>query len=99
MSDWYLLRQLQYFKDGVRGAHPDDLYGMQMAMMAASLRDEQAMQDLVAYINSLYRGDPSRNRPRFAASRSGRALAPTMLECHADQRSIHAEHGASCHGG
>src|SRR5690606_32329637 len=51
MSDWYLLRQLQNFRAGVRGAHPDDLYGMQMAMMAASLRDDQALQDLVAYIN------------------------------------------------
>lgn len=53
MSDWYLLRQLRYFKDGVRGSHPDDHYGMQMAMMAASLRDEQAMRDIVAYINTL----------------------------------------------
>jgi len=53
MSDWYLYRQLEYFRDGVRGAHPDDLYGLQMAMMAASLRDERALQDVVAYINSL----------------------------------------------
>lgn len=53
MSDWYLVRQLENFRQGVRGAHADDLYGMQMAMMAASLRDEAAIQDLVAYINSL----------------------------------------------
>src|SRR5690606_32373495 len=32
MSDWYLMRQLENFRDGVRGAHPEDLYGMQMAM-------------------------------------------------------------------
>jgi len=53
MSDWYLLRQLQYFDQGIRGSHASDLYGKQMAMMAASLRDDQAMQDLVAYINTL----------------------------------------------
>ncbi len=53
MSDWYLLRQLQYFRQGVRGAHADDLYGTQMAMMAASLRDDRALEDLVAYINTL----------------------------------------------
>jgi len=53
MSDWYLRRQLQYFRDGVRGAHPDDLYGLQMAMMAASLRDDRAIDDVVAYINTL----------------------------------------------
>ena len=53
MSDWYLKRQLEYFRDGVRGAHADDLYGLQMAMMAASLRDERAIDDVIAYINSL----------------------------------------------
>lgn len=53
MSDWYLRRQLQYFRDGVRGAHAGDLYGMQMAMMAAGLRDDRAIDDLIAYINTL----------------------------------------------
>src|SRR5690606_14365125 len=53
MSDWCRGRQLENCRQGVRGAHADDLYGMQMAMMAASLRDEAAIQDLVAYINSL----------------------------------------------
>ena len=25
MNDWYLERQLHYFKHGVRGSHPDDI--------------------------------------------------------------------------
>jgi cytochrome c oxidase subunit 2 len=53
MSDWYLVTQLKNFKQGIRGAHPKDLYGPQMASMAAMLGDDQAMNDLVAYINSL----------------------------------------------
>ncbi len=53
MSDWYIARQLQNFKDGVRGAHPQDYYGFQMGLMGQSLHDEQAMNDIVAYINSL----------------------------------------------
>lgn len=53
MTDWYIVRQLQNFKDGVRGAHPSDYYGFQMGFMARILRDEQAMNDLVAYINTL----------------------------------------------
>jgi cytochrome c oxidase subunit 2 len=53
MSDWYLARQLMNFKDGVRGAHPEDIYGEQMAFMARTLADEQAVNDIVAYINSL----------------------------------------------
>ena len=53
MSDWYLVTQLKNFKQGIRGAHPKDMYGPQMASMAAILTDDQAASDLVAYINSL----------------------------------------------
>jgi cytochrome c oxidase subunit 2 len=52
MSDWYLVTQLKNFKQGVRGAHPQDMYGPQMALMAAILHDDQAVDDLVAYINT-----------------------------------------------
>lgn len=52
MSDWYLLRQLKHFKQGIRGG-PDDIYGAQMGEMARTLGDEAAMRDVVAYINSL----------------------------------------------
>jgi cytochrome c oxidase subunit 2 len=53
MSDWYLLSQLKNFKEGVRGTHPADLHGKQMGFMARLLMDDQAMQDVVAYINTL----------------------------------------------
>jgi len=53
MSDWYLLSQLKNFKDGVRGSHPADLHGKQMGFMARMLQDEQAMKDVVQYINTL----------------------------------------------
>jgi cytochrome c oxidase subunit II len=52
MSDWYLVTQLKNFKQGIRGAHPKDMYGPQMAAMAAILADDQAINDLVAYINN-----------------------------------------------
>jgi cytochrome c oxidase subunit 2 len=53
MSDWYLLNQLKNFKQGIRGEHPYDLNGKQMGFMARVLQDEQAMRDVVAYINTL----------------------------------------------
>jgi cytochrome c oxidase subunit 2 len=53
MSDWYLERQLRYFRDGVRGAHPSDFYGMQMGFMGRNLQTDEAIRDLVAYINTL----------------------------------------------
>lgn len=53
MSDWYLATQLKNFKQRIRGAHPKDLYGAQMSSMAAILPDDQAVNDLVGYINTL----------------------------------------------
>ena len=53
MQDWYQLSQLQKFADGTRGRIPGDVYGMQMAPMVATLADEQAMRDVIAYVISL----------------------------------------------
>ncbi len=53
MSDWYLVTQLKNFKQGIRGAHPKDMYGPQMALMAAILTDPKETDDLVAYIDTL----------------------------------------------
>jgi cytochrome c oxidase subunit 2 len=53
MTDWYMKRQLQNFQQGIRGLHPTDYYGFQMTLMAKTLHDEQAVDDLVAYINTL----------------------------------------------
>ena len=52
-QDWYLLRQLQNFKAGIRGKHPQDTYGAQMQAMANTLADEAAMKNVIAYILSL----------------------------------------------
>ena len=53
MDDWYLVSQLQNFKDGIRGGHPQDRYGEQMAFMARTLVGDSAIDDVVAYINTL----------------------------------------------
>ncbi|MEE4298733.1 MAG: c-type cytochrome [Pseudomonadales bacterium] len=52
-SDWYMVRQLEHFRSGVRGAADGDSYGAQMAGMSGALVDEQAIRDVVAYINTL----------------------------------------------
>ena len=52
--DWYLVRQLNNFKKGVRGAHKDDTYGHQMRQMVmTTLKDDKAIDDVVSYIDSL----------------------------------------------
>jgi cytochrome c553 len=53
MSDWYMVIQLQKFRAGLRGDHPDDVIGLQMAPFAKLLPDEQSLLDVVAYINTL----------------------------------------------
>jgi cytochrome c oxidase subunit 2 len=52
-QDWYLKRQMQHFKTGARGAHEKDVYGKMMAPMAATLTDEAAIDNVVAYIRTL----------------------------------------------
>lgn len=53
LPDWYQLQQLKNFKDKVRGGDPKDMFGMQMAPMAMTLANEQAMKDVIAYIKTL----------------------------------------------
>ena len=52
LNDWYLKRQITNFKTSLRGSHPDDKLGAQMIPMASSLLDDQAMNDVIAYLQS-----------------------------------------------
>jgi cytochrome c oxidase subunit 2 len=52
-GDWYLKRQLKNFKDGARGTHDKDVFGKIMAPMAATLTDDAAIANVVAYIRTL----------------------------------------------
>jgi cytochrome c553 len=52
-NDWYLIRQLDNFKQGIRGGDATgDPTGALMRSIAVSL-DEQAMRDILAYISTL----------------------------------------------
>lgn len=51
-QDWYLYKQIQHFQDGVRGYSPKDTTGTQMAGLASSLPDDQAVRDVIAYIQT-----------------------------------------------
>ncbi len=53
MSDWYLARQLQNFRTGIRGTHPQDFNGAQMASMALVLSDDKAINDVLVYLRTL----------------------------------------------
>lgn len=51
--DWYLMAQLQKFHSGMRGTHPEDVFGAQMRAMSLTLADTTAMHDVVAFIKTL----------------------------------------------
>lgn len=53
MESWYVIRQLNYYKQGIRGTHEDDMFGKQMAPMAMTLVDDAAIRNVAAYIASL----------------------------------------------
>jgi cytochrome c553 len=52
-NDWYLLTQLRNFRAGFRGSHQEDTFGSQMVTMSKTLRDDQAIINVVSYINTL----------------------------------------------
>jgi cytochrome c553 len=54
-SDWYLLAQLQKFKNGQRGARPEDVWGATMRPQAMML-DDSAMINVVTHIQGLGAG-------------------------------------------
>jgi len=53
INDWYLVTQIRNFRDGTRGSHAGDTYGMQMRASARLLPDDAAIQDVVTYILTL----------------------------------------------
>ena len=53
LQDWYQARQLKYFRDGIRGTDPQDASGAQMAAISKTLTTDQAIADVVAYIDTL----------------------------------------------
>ena len=79
---WYLERQLQYFKDKVRGGPDADEFAQQMAAMAILLPDHNAIRAVSHYISRLpaaklespatTKGDPIK----------GRILYTNCAHCH-----------------
>jgi cytochrome c oxidase subunit 2 len=54
-QDWYLTRQMKYYKLGARGTHEDDVYGKQMVELG-TLENDQEIVDVVSYIMTLSKG-------------------------------------------
>jgi cytochrome c553 len=53
IDDWYLATELRKFKKGIRGANPKDREGRLMRPMAMTLPDDDAIRNVVAYVETL----------------------------------------------
>ena len=78
---WYLERQLNNYKVGARGTHEDDVFGRQMAPMAATLVDDAAIANVIAYIDTL--PDDAAPATVTGDARRGKKLYMTCAACHA----------------
>lgn len=79
---WYILEQLEKFRNGFRGAHPGDTTGLLMVPMAKALSGNPAMNDVADYITSL-EGPPPVHEIVGADIEAGKQLYATVcVACH-----------------
>ena len=79
MEPWYLQRQLENYRAGIRGAHPDDIEGAAMQPMAAKLTDE-SIQAIIEWVGS-WNYVPAEHTISGDVE-AGRALYQVCATCH-----------------
>ena len=80
MEPWYLRRQLEAFRDGARGTHPDDAAGHEMQPVGVRLRDNTGIDAAIKYVASFEPKTPPVTVIGDAAR--GRDLYVTCESCH-----------------
>ena len=92
MKEWYVERELEKFREGVRGMHFNDIEGMRMRPMALSLTSKDDVKAVAHYVESLppvshassLPGDPKAGQPLYA----------TCAACHGDNGAGNQDLGA-----
>ncbi len=92
MKGWYVERELNKFRSGVRGTHFDDMEGMRMRPMALSLPSEDDVKAVAHYVETL---TPVRHRNSLPGDpQAGAALYATCATCHGDNGGGNQDLGA-----
>ncbi len=82
-EDWYLRTQLHNFKAGIRGASPKDTSGLTMRPMALTLANDQAIDDVIAYIRTF---PPVHHKPTLKGNaQKGKTLFAVCQTCHGEK--------------
>ena len=79
MEDWYLKRQLESYRAGLRGVHPRDIEGVAMQPMAAKLTDE-SIAEILDWVGS-WEYKPSEVTIQGDAM-AGREIYSVCATCH-----------------
>jgi cytochrome c oxidase subunit 2 len=76
---WYLARQLRNFRDGLRGANSEDMYGQQMVAFAGMV-DAAGARNIAAYLDTL----PDQRSPMTVEGNveRGESLYLNCAACH-----------------
>ncbi len=77
----YVETQLNNFKNGIRGAHPDDQSGLQMRPMSMTLQDPQAIVDVAAYIAKFAPKEPA-DTLQGGDRKKGETAYALCIACH-----------------
>lgn len=80
MEPWYIRRQLEAFRDGQRGVHPDDAPGHEMQPVGVRLHDDAGIQQAIKYVASFEPKTPPVTITGDATR--GRDLYSTCESCH-----------------
>ena len=83
MEPWYLRRQLEAFRSGTRGAHPDDIAGQEMQPVGARLNTPADIERALSFVASFAPKSP----PATIAgdAKRGRELFESCAGCHGDR--------------
>jgi cytochrome c553 len=80
MEPWYIRRQLESFRDGKRGTHPDDAPGHEMQPVGVHLHDAAGIDAAIAYVATFEPKAPPLTVEGDATR--GRSLYVTCQSCH-----------------
>lgn len=80
MEPWYLERQLELFRDGLRGTHPEDIPGQEMQPMAEILSDD-SIADIVEWVGT-WEYEPAEITITDGDAARGQQLYQTCAACH-----------------
>lgn len=92
MKAWYVERELDKFRAGVRGMHFSDVEGMRMRPMALSLTSEDDVKNVAHYVETL---PPVSHASSFPGDpKAGATLYATCAACHGDNGAGNQDLGA-----